>query len=272
MKNITEHVYNIQTIKRNQEILMEQERLASLGQLISGIAHNLKTPIMSISGAVEALKELIEEYDYSIEDKEVTTEDHHEIAEEMNSWIEKIKPHCSYMSDIISAVKGQAVKFHSSIDVGFVLDELIKRIQILMKHELLKANCILNIQSHIDLNSYFKGDINSLVQVFDNIIVNAIHAYEGQSGTIDFIIDKDKNNYLFIVTDYAKGIPLNIQDKLLKEMITTKGTKGTGLGLYMSYSTIKGHFSGNMWFHSEVGIGTSFCISIPCYENKEGNN
>ena len=60
--------HNIATISRNQEIMVEQERLSSLGQLIGGIAHNLKTPIMSIAGAVEGLTDLIKEYDESVED------------------------------------------------------------------------------------------------------------------------------------------------------------------------------------------------------------
>ncbi len=66
-KDITQHKKDMQAIKDNQDMLMEKERLASLGQLIGGIAHNLKTPIMSISGAAEGLTDLIKEYDASIE-------------------------------------------------------------------------------------------------------------------------------------------------------------------------------------------------------------
>lgn len=58
----------METIKNNQDILMERERLAGLGQLIGGIAHNLKTPIMSIAGATQGLENLIKEYDESIDD------------------------------------------------------------------------------------------------------------------------------------------------------------------------------------------------------------
>lgn len=65
-KDITQHQEDMQTIKDNQDMLIERERFASLGQMIGGIAHNLKTPIMSISGAVEALNDLITEYDISI--------------------------------------------------------------------------------------------------------------------------------------------------------------------------------------------------------------
>ena len=72
-------------------MLIEKERLASLGQLIGGVAHNLKTPIFSISGAAEGLNDLIEEYKSSITDKTVTVQDHLEIAHDMTVWVSKIK-------------------------------------------------------------------------------------------------------------------------------------------------------------------------------------
>lgn len=262
---------NINSMKEKQAILMEQERLASLGQLIGGIAHNLKTPIMSISGAVEGLKDLVEEYDESIDDEDVTKEDHHEIASDMMTWINKIKPHCSYMSDVITAVKGQAVQFNSSSSISFTLDELVKRIDILMKHELIKYNCTMNMDFQVDLKTELKGEVNNLVQIFDNIIINAIHAYEGKRGVIDFKIVRNGDNIEFIIADYGKGIPEEIKDKLFKEMVTTKGKNGTGLGLYMSYSTIKGRFGGNMWFTSREGKGTTFYVSIPCLKKAEAN-
>ena len=109
-KDVTQHILDIQTIESNQEVLMEKERLASLGQMIGGIAHNLKTPIMAVAGAVEGIHDLSKEYRDSIGDPEVTIEDHHAIADDMDEWIEKIKTHLSYMSDVITAIKGQAVE------------------------------------------------------------------------------------------------------------------------------------------------------------------
>ena len=68
----------------------------------------------------------------------------------------------------------------------------------------------------------------------------------------------------FSIIDHGKGIPLPIQEKLFKEMVTTKGKDGTGLGLYMSYATIKANFGGNMQFQSEPGKGSTFTLSVPC--------
>ena len=93
LKDITQHKEDMETIKNNQDILMERERLAGLGQLIGGIAHNLKTPIMSIAGATQGLENLIKEYDESIDDPLVNSQDHHDIARDMEEWIPKIRAH-----------------------------------------------------------------------------------------------------------------------------------------------------------------------------------
>ena len=224
-KDITQHEEDLKTIKDNQDMLIERERFASLGQMIGGIAHNLKTPIMSIAGAAEALTDLIIEYDKSIGDKEVTPEDHHAIAEDMRSWVSKVKIHTSYMSDVITAVKGQAVSSNES-NASFTVEELIKRVSILMKHELKHSLTDLNYKIEVDEEFKLHGNMTS-------------------------------------IKDYGCGMNKEVQDKLFKEMITTKGKNGTGLGLYMSYSNIKAKFNGTLTFESELKKGTTFHILLP---------
>ncbi len=263
-KDITQHINDMQQIKDTQETLMEAERLSSLGQLIGGIAHNLKTPIMSIAGAAEGLTDLVKEYDSSIDDPEVNSQDHHDIAKDMNEWIVKIKEYTEYMSDIITAVKGQAVTLSETENISFDIDELVKRVDILMKHELKNALVYLNVQMKAPKNTTIHGDINSLVQVINNMISNAIQAYNGKpEQNIDLTLEKQKNNLVISVKDYGTGLPQKVQDKLFKEMITTKGKNGTGLGLYMSYSTIKAHFNGDITFETEENKGTTFNIILP---------
>ena len=262
--DITQHVLDMREIQKNQSMLMERERLATLGQMVGGIAHNLKTPIMSISGAMEGLSDLITEYDESIDDPEVTKEDHHAIANDMKEWVKKVNSYDDYMSDIITAVKGQAVNFNNSTIEKFTLDDLLKDVNILMKHELKNALITLNINCKIDKDTQFVGNINALVQVINNLISNAIQSYNGkQNESIDLTIYKNNNNIMIDVTDHGCGIPEDVQKQLFSKMITTKGHNGSGLGLFMSYSTIKGNFNGNLSFTSKVNVGTTFTISLP---------
>lgn len=263
-KDTSQHMKDMETIKNNQDMLMEKERLASLGQLIGGIAHNLKTPIMSISGAAEGLSDLIKEYDSSIDDPEVTHQDHHDIAKDMNSWVEKIRDYTAYMSDVITAVKGQAVVMSEQDAYVFTVDELVKRVDILMKHELKNALISLKVTLDVDGNFKLKGNVNSLVQVINNMISNSIQAYDGKTNeNIELNVSKEDSNIVISVKDYAGGLPKEVSDKLFKEMITTKGKNGTGLGLFMSYSNIRAHFNGNILVHSTPGVGTEFKIVLP---------
>lgn len=302
-KDITQHIKDMQSIKDNQDILMEKERLATLGQMIGGVAHNLKTPIMSISGATEGLEDLVKEYEESAGDPDVTVDDHHAIANDMREWITKIRSYDSYMSDIITAVKGQAVNMNEDTHEAFTVEELLSRVNILMKHELKEALISMNEDIKVDKETKIFGNVNSLVQVVNNLISNAIQSYGsinslqvsatiasangssfingngatlgsssaiGQTVTaihsersIDLIIYEKDDNIVISVQDHGCGIPNEIQKKLFKEMITTKGHNGSGLGMFMSYSTIKGNFHGDITFSSEVGKGTTFNIVLP---------
>mgnify|MGYP004516720113 FL=1 len=263
-KDITQHKKDMQAIKDNQDMLMEKERLASLGQLIGGISHNLKTPIMSISGAAEGLTDLIKEYEASVGDPEVTVDDHHAIANDMKEWISKIHSYTAYMSDIITAVKGQAVALSENQNDVFTIDELLKRVDILMRHEIRNASLTLETKLDVPSSTKLHGDVNSLVQVVNNLITNAIQSYNGSKNeVIELTAKKADNDLIISVSDHGMGMTDEVKNKLFKSMITTKGKNGTGLGLFMSYSTIKGHFNGEMTFESEVGKGTTFNIILP---------
>jgi len=219
---------------------------------------------MSISGASKGLMDLIDEYDSSIEDPTVNFDDHHEIAKEMREWVEKIKSYNSYMSDVITAVKGQAVALSENSSATFTVEEMLKYVDILMKHELKNALINLKISVNLETDLELTGNVNSLVQVINNIVSNAIQAYGGKKNEdVIMNISKEDNKLIIAIQDFACGMSKEVQDNLFKKMVTTKGKNGTGLGLFMSYSNIKAHFGGNISFESKEGVGTTFYITIP---------
>ena len=267
LKDITQIEHDKIQIKNNQNMLIERERLASLGQMVGGIAHNLKTPIFSISGGLEGLGDLVTEFDESIEDDQVTNQDMHEIANDMRNWITKLKGHISYMSDVITAVKGQAVNFAEEQTIDFTVAELFQHVKILMQHEIKHSLSVLNISNNVEDSFFIHGSINSLVQVINNLISNAIEGYNGTNKekiiNLESTYNKKEKCIILSVQDFGSGLPEIVQEKLFKEMITTKGKNGTGLGLFMSYSNIKAHFEGDMSFDTQKEKGTTFYIKIP---------
>ena len=96
------------------------------------------------------------------------------------------------------------------------------------------------------------------------MISNAIQAYNGKTNKkIYLTISKEKNKIIIAIKDRAGGLPKEVSKKLFKEMITTKGKNGTGLGLFMSYSNIRAHFNGNITVDTKQGVGTEFKIILP---------
>jgi len=263
-KDITQMKKSMQQLQDGQTRMMEQERLAFLGQMVGGLAHNLKTPIMSISGCMAAVEVLVQECRESLGDNEVTTDDYLEIYSEINDWIRKTRESCTYMSDIITAIKGQTTSANTSRKSEFTIDELFKRSTLLMRHELLSSGCQLVFEYDTETQLILTGDINNLIQVLNNLISNAIDAQrQKDSDRIYMGLRLDDANLHIYVKDYGIGVDPHIRQRLFKEMITNKGTKGTGLGLYISNAVIRGKFGGQMWLEDNPDGGSIFGFSIP---------
>ncbi len=265
-KDVTQIKLNMQQLQDNQVKMMERERLAFLGQMVGGLAHNLKTPIMSISGSISATETLLRECEQSLGDPEVTEEDYREIYGEIGGWCDKIREACAYMSDIISAVKGQASNMNVSEGVEFSLEDTIKRVALLLRHELLNKNCSLKIDNHFSDNMeiLLHGDINNLVQVIANLVSNAIDAQK-PDGNHDIVISLFRNDTMLHITvkDYGIGVSPQVRKSIFQQMVTSKGTLGTGLGVFISNTVIRAKFDGSMWFEDNPEGGTIFGIAIP---------
>lgn len=263
-KDITQLHDSMQKLHDSQERMMEQERMAFLGQMIGGIAHNLKTPIMSISGCIAAVDNLVDECEESLSDLQVVEEDYREIYSEMKEWHQKMKDSTSYMSDIITAIKGQAANISMDEKSTFTLDEMLKRSALLMRHELLNGGCQMNIHNKVEKEVILQGDVNNLIQAVNNLISNAIYAQkQNGGGAIDVDIYTNEEELQIAIKDRGKGVSPHVRSKLFKSMVTSKGTQGTGLGLYISNIVIKGKFEGRLWMENREGGGSIFGISIP---------
>ena len=143
----------------------------------------------------------------------------------------------------------------------FEISKVLKDIELFLATELKKHNCKIEFEKLEEIE--LKGDVGKLEQVITNIVLNAIQAYENRGGLIKISSYKENEYAIIKIEDEAGGIPSKIAEGLLKQIVSTKGSRGTGFGLYFSNSIIKGVFRGELTFETQEGIGTTFYVAIP---------
>ncbi len=184
--------------ERMSEQLREQERMSTLGQLLISIAFNIKSYIMAIAGSTVALNALVEEYSNSIADKSVTVDDHHDIAKDMNSWIEKIDGNLRHMTNVLDQINDQYTKFTTSNMEWFSINDLVESIKKHIKKLDILSTQKVNIKLDTNPELRISGEIINLLQVIDNILINAAYANaENNSDKIDVKIEQVKGCYSY---------------------------------------------------------------------------
>ncbi len=246
LKDITQHKLDIQEIENKQDIIVKQGQLVSIGELAGGVAHDINTPISAIKTGILMLEQM----------GSAKTEEEKEILQRMDNCATKI-------INIVNSMRNQIRNLGSDNNVKFKISDVVNDIKYITFHELKKNNAEMVVDIKDDLE--IMGDPTKLGQVLTNLVVNAAQAYDGKNGgKIEIVVEKAPSSMAMIkVRDYAGGIDESIAPYIFKNILTTKGTVGTGLGLYLAYSVIKGNFNGDITFDSEKGEGTTFYITIP---------
>ena len=182
----------------------------------------------------------------------------------MDSWLDKMKESVAYMSDIITTIKDQAANVSANEDAIFNIEDVLKRCRLLVRHELVRAQSTLRMEYDRGEDIFIQGDMTSLVQVLVNLLTNAADAQkETGGGEIVLKIEHDRDELRLLVVDQGPGVSEEVRNKLFKSMVTTKGAQGTGIGLYISNTVIKGKFDGVMWNRANAGGGETFGVTIP---------
>jgi two-component system NtrC family sensor kinase len=237
--------------KREQE-LMQSGKLASLGVLISGVAHELGNPLNNISLIAQTYTSL---YDL------LGDEDKKNYMEDVYTQSERIKKIVENLLDF-SRQKKQELQ---DIQVG----DLVQRSLGLVTNQLKisKVRHTVTITDHLPLVSV---DPPQIQQVLVNLFINAIQAMEGGGELfIDASYDPEHDMVVLTVRDTGSGIKKEILPNIFDPFFTTKSTKGTGLGLSVSYGIIRQHH-GEISVESEEGQGTTFIIKIPAKGKDKG--
>jgi signal transduction histidine kinase len=234
-------------LQETQEQLHSAEKLASIGQLAAGVAHEINNPLGTILLYTSILKKQLGtrlDSNQPIEDLDL-------IAEETNR--------CKNIVSNLLNFARQGKLNTSNIDIYDLISGIVKNIRIIPAFK----GVTLSIESDISY-SIIEGDLDQLKQVFLNVINNACEALEDSNiKKVNIRIYKEENFLITEITDTGCGIPKENTGKLFTPFFTTKKIgKGTGLGLAIAYGIIKMH-KGDIRAASEKGSGTTFKIKLP---------
>jgi two-component system NtrC family sensor kinase len=233
----------IETLQKTQQELIQNEKLASMGQLAAGVAHELNNPL----GTILLFSDLIY--------KDTAAKDPH--RDDLKMILNEANRCKRIVADLLNFARQQEV-LTQQIDIHGLLNQVIETISLQPIFEKVKVVCHYN-----QAVSVMQADPAQLQQVFINLFNNAAEAMEN-GGVITISTRPVDNQWIEIrISDTGCGIPEDKLNKLFTPFFTTKPSgKGTGLGLSIVYGIIKMH-RGQIHVESEVGQGTTFILTLP---------
>jgi len=232
-------------LKEGRAMLVQSAKMGAVGQMASGVVHEIGQPLTSISGLIDILGL----------DKP---------TEAGVRRLDLMKKEMERLTTIISRFKNFARVSEQTMK-PLSLNEIVEATYALLEHQLQMKRISCNVEKKQDL-PLILGDRNSLQQVLINLMINAMDALEGKKDeklTVTVRTYSENGKVCVEVKDNGSGIPKEIQEKIFDPFFTTKGPeKGTGLGLAIIASILHQHHAG-ISVESEVGKGTQFKVSFP---------
>ena len=262
----------LEELKATQAQLIQSEKMASLGELTAGIAHEIQNPLNFVNNFSEVSNELIDEMTEQLE--KGNAEDAKAIANEIKMSLEKINIHGKRADGIVKSMLQHSRTSSNKkepTDINILADEYLRLAYHGMRAKDKSFNAAIktDFDESIGLTKIISQDIGRVIL---NLITNAFYAVmekkklrpEGYEPTVTVSTKKMDNKIIVNVKDNGTGIPQKTLDKIFQPFFTTKPTgQGTGLGLSLSYDIVtKGH-GGELKVETKEGEGTEFIIHLP---------
>ncbi|MDN5214849.1 two-component regulator propeller domain-containing protein [Fulvivirgaceae bacterium BMA12] len=279
LDNITEEQKAQEKLQKARGQLIQADKMASLGQLTAGVAHEINNPVNFIFNGINGLDKnlqqflkIVGEYEQLNSDDNLKNQlaailkkkeslNYDDLKKDIREMIPTIKEGAERAAQIVKSLQ----TFVWSADVDTVYEDIHKGLEstLLLLSNQLKNRIVVrkNFQADNPVMQCLPGQLN---QVFMNIIINAIQVLkEREQGTIDIETRSDEKHIYISIADNGKGIPEKAKEKIFEPFYTTKPVgQGTGLGLSISYNIVREH-GGSISVESEVNKGTKFTIKVP---------
>ncbi len=227
--------------------LMNTEKLASMGQMAAGVAHELNNPLSAILLYTHVLRKKLA--------------DHEGVDRDLSLIVEESERCRRIVGNLLDFARQSRVRAER-VEISALISQVVDTAIFTLERETSQR-----IQLSVDVEPGLEAELDrdQMTQVLTNLMKNAAEAMEGRSGTVSIrAFHVPENDRVHIsVSDEGAGIPPSARDKIFQPFFTTKSIgKGTGLGLPISYGIVKMHH-GTIWFDTEMGAGTTFHVELP---------
>jgi len=257
----------LENLKLTQSQLIQSEKMASLGGLVAGVAHEINTPvgigITAISSLIEDTKKMAELY----KKDQISRGDFKEFLQTTNNSGKLIQKNLERTASLIQSFKQVSVdrstKQQREFYLKAYLEDVIRSLYPKFKSRDIEIN--IDCDEKLQLNSY----PGTFAQIFTNLVLNSIvHGFkkEKKKGVIDILVKQENEQLKIEYKDNGEGISRKILPKIFDPFFTTDQSKGTGLGLNIVYNLVTQKLKGTIKCESEEGKGVIFSIVVPVGE------
>jgi two-component system sensor histidine kinase PilS (NtrC family) len=223
-------------IRHLEFAVRQSEKMAAIGQLASGIAHEIRNPLAGISGSIELLSQ------------QALTEDDKKLTKIILREIDRLN---NLITEFLDFAKPEKIP-HDPVDLNSLLRETVQLAQ-------MQAPSTLELKTEYGEITGFTGSRDKLKQAFLNIIINAYQAMVGAGAPrLEIKTSQNKNGITVRLKDSGSGMPEEVKKRIFEPFMTTK-PKGTGLGLAITHKILQSHRA-QVFVETSVGVGTEFVI------------
>ena len=252
----------LENLKRTQDQLIQSEKLAALGSLVAGVAHEINTPVgigvTAISSLLEDTRHMAELY----KKEQLNRKDFKEFLQTTNNSARLVQKNLERTAQLIQSFKQVSADQSTEEQREFLfkgyLEDVIRSLYPKFKNRNIQIN--IDCDEKLKLNSY----PGVFAQILTNLVLNSLtHGFTDEmDGQIDIAVNQKDKNINIEYKDNGKGIPEDILPKIFDPFFTTDQSKGTGLGLNIVYNLVTQKLKGNICCESEIDKGVEFDISI----------
>ncbi|HEH9406171.1 TPA: PAS domain S-box protein [Aeromonas bestiarum] len=256
-------------LKQAQQTLVESEKMASLGSLVAGVAHEINTPIGISVTASSYLQERVADFKLHIDSKQLSRSYLNEFTVNLDESMQLLQGNLRRASELIASFKQVAVDQSSEARYNFSLADNLHQVVVSLGHKLKKAQCEVDIQCDPKLSIFsFPG---SFTQIYSNLILNSInHGFDNwdKPKKITIKVEQQGEELMIDYSDNGRGIPPEILPRIFDPFVTSKrGQGGSGLGTHIIYNLVVQLLRGRINCVSEPGNGAQFHIRLPIQHN-----